>query len=362
MRVGKRLGFTLIELLVVIAIIGVLIALLLPAVQQAREAARRNQCTNNLKQIGLALHNYHDVFNIFPPGGRRSRDAANALEVWGSWSAQSLLLPYLDQSETANRFNYDASSLRDDAGTNGPVNATPMSIRLGIFLCPSDAVKDMGNHTFSSVGITVRRPGNNYVACIGDSSRYNTFNTLESRGVFWVDSNCTIGMIEDGLKNTISFSERLKGPNNIRIKSLGHTYRNAPAWPAGQPRAVSLISPISLWDSYVTTCDTFRDGIVNAGGGTNYAGWAGRWWHVGHMTYAMFNTIYTPNSTHADCHEGGCGEMDCSGIYTANSNHPAGVNTLMTDGSVQFYGNSIDRAVWWALGSRSGGETISGGQ
>src|SRR3954466_15697046 len=123
---GRR-GFTLIELLVVIAIIGVLIALLLPAVQQAREAARRSQCLNNLKQIGLALHNYHDAFNVLPPGARRSRDGANTIEAWGSWSIHSMLLPYLDQTATADLLNYDANSYRNDGTCNGYVNWTAMS-------------------------------------------------------------------------------------------------------------------------------------------------------------------------------------------------------------------------------------------
>jgi len=351
-----RLGFTLIELLVVIAIIGVLIALLLPAVQQAREAARRSQCLNNLKQIGLALHNYHDAFNVLPPGARRSRDGANTIEAWGSWGIHSMLLPYLDQTATADLLNYDANSYRNDGTCNGYVNWTAMSTRINGFLCPSDATKDVGTYN------GFRNAGNNYVGSNGDTTRWGTYDASDSRGIFWIDSNVSLGQVSDGLKSTIAFSERLKGVNNLRNKSRAHIYANGPAWPSGQPRAVSLVNPTSLFDTYVTACNTYRDGIVSSLTTTNYRGQAGRFWENGMNTYSTFNTVHTPNSNSADCYEGGCGEFDCSGLYTANSNHPGGVNTLLCDGSVQYYTNSIDRAVWWALGSRAGNETISSGQ
>jgi prepilin-type N-terminal cleavage/methylation domain-containing protein/prepilin-type processing-associated H-X9-DG protein len=359
-----RLGFTLIELLVVIAIIGVLIALLLPAVQQAREAARRSQCNNNLKQIGLALHNYHDAFNVFPPGIRRSQQVTcapqpcNGLEAWGSWSVHSMLLPYLDQPEVANRLNYQANSYRTDTNNtfgNGNMNFTAMSTVINGFLCPSDATKSMGTYG------GFRLPGNNYVGSHGDSARYATFLTAESRGPFWIDSNCSMGMVPDGLKNTIFFSERLKGTNSMPLKSKAHIYANGPAWPSGQPRVPVLMNPLSTFDTHVQANDAFRDAIIASGVTANFRGHSGRFWHVGMYTYALFNTLHTPNSEHADVYIGGCGEFDCEGFYTASSNHPGGVNTLLGDGSVQFYSNSVDRTVWWALGSRAGAETVSSG-
>jgi prepilin-type N-terminal cleavage/methylation domain-containing protein/prepilin-type processing-associated H-X9-DG protein len=355
-----RLGFTLIELLVVIAIIGVLIALLLPAVQQAREAARRNTCTNNLKQIGLALHNYHDAFNIFPPGCRRSMTLTGAppLEAWGGWSAHAMLLPYLEKGDVAGNLNYECNSYRDDTNNiypNGPANDTAWSTVINGFLCPSDPTKTQG--TFRSR----RLPGNNYPASAGDTSRYGTYDARDSRGPFWIDSFCSMGMVSDGLKNTIFFSERLKGTNNFAIKSRAHIYGAGPAWP-GAIRVPALVVPLSNYENYVQATNAFRDSVVAANNsGGQYKGQAGRFWHVGMYTYAMFNTIHTPNSNNADVFEGGCGEFDCSGFYTANSQHPGGVNTLLGDGSVQFYSDSIGRDVWWALGSKSGGETVSSG-
>jgi len=362
-KAGTSLGFTLIELLVVIAIIGVLIALLLPAVQMAREAARLSSCTNNLKQIGLAIHNYHDAFNILPPGMRRNQyPATGALEAWGGWSCHSMLLPYLDRSDVSAQLNFDVSSYRTDstASATGIANYTIMATVINTFLCPSDPTKQCGTIGSSTTPQLVARcPGNNYPCSVGDSTVFGTFNTYNSRGPFWIDSNCTFGQIADGLKNTIFFSERLKGTQNMSIKSRAHVWANAPAWPTTAPvtgiRVPILMAP-GQFDTYVTSCNAYRD--AQPFGSANYRGQAGRFWHVGMFTYAFFNTIHTPNSPNADCEEGGCGEFDCSGEYTACSQHPGGVNTLMGDGSVQFYSESIDRTVWWALGSRSGGETI----
>src|SRR5208282_723912 len=130
----SRRGFTLIELLVVIAIIAVLIALLLPAVQSAREAARRAQCVNNLKQIGLAIHNYHTASNTFPPGSAASYNTYNpGCVAWMGWSAQGLMLPYLEQSSIYNAANFSYDSWNDNA-----TNQTARDTRIAAFICPSD--------------------------------------------------------------------------------------------------------------------------------------------------------------------------------------------------------------------------------
>jgi len=362
MRLSRRLGFTLIELLVVIAIIGVLIALLLPAVQQAREAARRNQCTNNLKQIGLALHNYHDTFNILPPGSRRSRQPSGGLEAWGSWSVQTMLLPYMDQQQVANMLNFEANAYRTDSNDcfgNGSMNFTAMSTQILGFICPSDPVRAAGTTGGR------RHPGNNYLASAGDTSRFGTFSAADSRGPFWIDSNTTINQVSDGLKNTIFFSERIKGNQNTSRPAVSPAwiFRNAPGWPSGT-RVPANMAP-GAFDNWQNSCNAHRNSLVaalptNTGG--NILTHAGRYWNVGHWTYAMVNTIHTPNSTQADCMEGGCGEFDCSGVFSARSMHPGGVNALLGDGSVQYYSESINRNVWWALGSMAGGETASSGQ
>jgi prepilin-type N-terminal cleavage/methylation domain-containing protein len=191
----RRTAFTLIELLVVIAIIAVLIALLLPAVQQAREAARRSQCKNNLKQVGLALHNYHDTHNVLPP----------AFFTQHGWTSTTFLLPYLDQAPMYNRLN-----------VNGPINLADASILalaktpLPVFLCPSspetapDANPDIAVVVNST---TYRIAVSNYLPISGNQDIRCT--TTSVNGIFYMNSRTQFRDITDGMSNTFAFSERI---------------------------------------------------------------------------------------------------------------------------------------------------------
>jgi prepilin-type N-terminal cleavage/methylation domain-containing protein len=210
-------AFTLIELLVVIAIIGVLIALLMPAIQMARESGRRTQCRNNLKQLGLALHNYHEVFDLFPPGSLRTPCSAGfVVDAWGSFSAHAMLLPYLEQSPIYNMINFSLSSYRTDPSCTGNsssqstgfANTTAAGRSIEVLLCPSDQVGHQGAF------FVYRYPGQNYPLSAGDTSRFGLFSTTDSRGLFWIDSSCAMREILDGTVNTVAASERLKGSNN----------------------------------------------------------------------------------------------------------------------------------------------------
>jgi prepilin-type N-terminal cleavage/methylation domain-containing protein/prepilin-type processing-associated H-X9-DG protein len=356
MKTGRK-GFTLIELLVVIAIIGVLIALLLPAVQMAREAARRAQCRNNLKQIGLALHNYHATHNILPPGSIRTPCSATdrGLNDWGSWSVSSMLLPYLEEQPTYASLNFSHDSYRRDSGCTGfSFNSTANSTRIAILLCPSDLQSE-----YTTRGDRQRKfPGLNYLASAGDTQLYGTFNPTNSRGPFYIISDTKLRDILDGTANTIAFSERVKGDEDRTKTSPGDVYTRSGTqlnWPAG-PRVPALMAP-GVFDAYVQLCDDYRR--TWGGMNTNRQLWyAGSFWHHGSWTYSMFNTIHTPNSINADCMQSGCGEFDCSGIITARSRHPGGVNVLMLDGQVRFVGDSIERKLWWALGSMRAQEAV----
>src|SRR4051812_38763950 len=180
-------GFTLIELLVVIAIIAVLIALLLPAVQAAREAARRSQCTNNLKQLGLALHNYHSTHNAFPGGyGARTTTDRALRGTWGSWSPQSLLLGYMEQTALYNACNF--MIITRDNGAGAPANWTVIAARLDTFLCPSSTPPNTQGDAFpTSSGYPAglgRRPGNNYFASVGPTLNWTSTNF---NGIFGTD-------------------------------------------------------------------------------------------------------------------------------------------------------------------------------
>ncbi|WP_437206337.1 DUF1559 family PulG-like putative transporter [Planctomicrobium sp. SH664] len=201
----QRLGFTLIELLVVIAIIAVLIALLLPAVQQAREAARRSQCKNNLKQIGLAMHNYHDVFNLFPPGLIMQRadpdytDGGNDKNV-ESWAWGAFLLPYVEQGALYNQLGIGNGTRLDTIINNTDLENTP----LAVYRCPSDIGPAIREYSGYAQWAT-----SNYKACTGHRRDALTLSVVpEARsGIFWQDSKIGIRDVTDGTSNTILVGE-----------------------------------------------------------------------------------------------------------------------------------------------------------
>ena len=212
--VARRRGFTLIELLVVIAIIAILISLLLPAVQQAREAARRSQCRNNLKQIGLALHNYHDSYNTFPPGALAMSTAGVAYKpgdaepsrtaVTGGWGWSVYILPYLDQGPLY--------AMLAPNGNNFPAAPTDLTKTiLPVYLCPSEARGPI--HTSFAMGGDGGSNGHarsSYPAIFGSAS-VNYVNTAAAtaRGIFWYNSATRISDVTDGTSNTIMVTERL---------------------------------------------------------------------------------------------------------------------------------------------------------
>lgn len=357
-------GFTLIELLVVIAIIGVLIALLLPAIQSAREASRRSQCSNNLHQFALSLNVYHETFKLLPPGFIRGRCSNTGVDAWGSWSAQTFLLPYMDQQRIYEGLNFDLSSYRDDtqAGQQqctGRNNSTSFMTRVNTFLCPSDANNGWG--TRFSIGY----PGQNYLVSFGDTIEWSvSFQFPSTRGAFHRESRTSFRDMIDGVGNTIAMSERVKGSNRRIRREPGDVYRPAPAWPltcgtgntTEGTNCVPALMPPGTFENWVRQCNQFANASI---GTDNHRVHAGRYWIVGNWTYSFFNTIHTPNSENADCLLGGCGEFDCRGVYTASSAHTGGVNVLMLDGRVQFVTSNIDLGVWRGMGSRDGGEVQS---
>lgn len=342
---GRR-GFTLIELLVVIAIIAVLIALLLPAVQQARESARRTQCKNNMKQLGLALHNYHDVFLTFTaftmgsgtplssPGQHRTR-----------LSGFVGLLPYLDQTPLFQTI--DSAGPQQFPWTATPYwNTSPVALT-----CPSDVGRAPPNGAL--------RGKRNYVFCAGDGAAGNGDNTgsatpiiVPTRGMFAALQCYALRDVTDGTSNTIAASEAAAP---FVSNGLGAVAANT-----------GVTSPAA--------CMALFNGRTYPGGGYVADTTRGYRWGDGAAYFSAFTTAVRPN--HANCFSGSTANHWYQGMYSATSLHTGGVHCLMGDGAVRFISENIDAGnaaaalpaasssatspygVWGALGTKSSGDRV----
>ena len=338
MRSYSRRGFTLIELLVVIAIIGVLIGLLLPAVQAAREAARRAQCVNNLKQIGLALHNYHDVTGGIPWGF-----GWDGTYPWAyTTSVQLYLLPYMEQTPLYNAINFvDAASL-GDVGTfhpNSPRNLTIIRTQVNGFLCPSDLDR-----------MTNPEGHNNYMACA--MANADIYNERSGSPDQFTGIAAFLGRfhkafsfrdITDGLSQTFAFSEAVKG--------IGGGMTNDPLFPSSaiiQITATEVGSPQADYNLCKPTNPTPSSPVFTNAQPLGFYWFSG--WNL--CTRIPFNM--PPNSPVQ------CGSTPTTAYYTGpTSRHSGGVNALFCDGSVKFIKNSIGLPTYWALATIHNGEVVS---
>jgi len=345
-------GFTLVELLVVIAIIGILIALLLPAVQAAREAARRAQCTNNLKQIGLALHNYHDSYRVFPAlkagtqGTNPWNDGNN-----GQLCGMIALLPYMEQTALWDQISSGGTYGGTTYPPFGPAawrtDFPPFREQVPGLLCPSDPA--IGDHNPAS-----EQGYNNYMFSVGDHINRNAYDR-PNRGPFAHHYWVSFSNITDGSSNTLGLAERAIYSRTGAIRG-------------------DVVSNLSGIDQNPTLCLATRgqNGMYASGYTLHPEKVIGKRWADGRPNWNGVTTVLPPNSP-------SCLGTDRSwewGIFSPSSYHPGGVNGLLMDGSVRFFSETIDTGnlaapqpgnrggpspygVWGALGSMAGGEAVA---
>jgi prepilin-type N-terminal cleavage/methylation domain-containing protein len=341
-KIPNRRAFTLIELLVVIAIIAILIALLLPAVQQAREAARRTQCRNNLKQIGLAMHNYHDTHSALPQlaHGTQGNGTVGVAAYpgfgseWGGHSVHTMFLPYIDQAPLYNQINLNWVWYSAD---NGNPNRNLMRTRVPAFMCPSDSPPASSNDGF-----------NNYGASTGPNLGWEA-DLNRVVGFFHRRKSVRIRDVIDGTSNTIAFGEMTTGDNNGGVFVLERGDYVKPVAHAG---VLDRVKPTRA------QLETYGNSCV-AAAPSGHVSDRGLQWGSPMMSGTGINTIVTPNWLYPNCHEcSGCGSGDALGVWAARSRHIGGAHHLFGDGSVRFVSENIDFDLYQGLGSTNGNETV----
>ena len=334
-RHSSRPGFTIIELVVVVGILCILIALFLPAVQAARESARRAQCQNTLHQIGVAMQGYVTAHGTFPPSLLGYDEPPNAPLYHGHYSQMTHMLPFLELNSLYDGINYSVGSFPPSYGValwprmkeQNAINSTIANRGITLFLCPSD-------------GGEFANSGNNYRGNVGVGPNWNTSaeNRDSGNGIFPEANLVAPAMVVDGLSHTTAFSERLRGSNSADAKSFDRDSLTSPGltYTADDIIANCQIAALNP-PKYIFTGN-------------------GRSWFWGSREWTLYTHAQQPNGPIPDCISGG--SIPALGMASARSYHPGGVNVLMSDGSGRFVTESISRPLWRGLGTRNGGELV----
>lgn len=332
-------GFTLIEVMVSIGIIGVLAGLALPAVQAAREAARRASCSNNLRQLGLATHSYITSFESFPTTNSTRIDSRLRLKYFGSYSIYVRMLPQLDRPALFNAVNFETGCVPSQTllipggfpqglglEYGLAVNHTVLSMSIGILLCPSD-LSPLGSAACTYRGNT------------GVGSDTHTFPEYpdSGNGIFPEGEFVMPGSVPDGLSSTVAYSERLIGSGLYGMPVPERDFFTLSGYPGPA-------------DGLVRSCKLAAH-INN----TSFV-YAGHSWFWSGRERTLYTHTQSPNGSVPDCIHPA--EITATGMATARSNHPGGVHVGMADGSVRFVKETVATPVWRAMGTRNGGEVL----
>jgi prepilin-type N-terminal cleavage/methylation domain-containing protein/prepilin-type processing-associated H-X9-DG protein len=328
-----RRAFTLIELLVVIAIIAVLIGLLLPAVQKVREAAARASCSNNLKQLGLAMHNYEGARGRLPPAFKGD---GTPIAYFASWSALAELNPFLEQTNIYNRMDLTQQTYQSFIPFNiTPANQFAVQQVVKLFLCPSDKMQPVT--TGPAYGVPVLGP-TNYAVCNGTGT--NRGSPWNADGPFIAKQTFRVADIADGSSNTAMFSESTLGEGTESASGAAPAHLSVVyAYLAGAPLDEGSCASAVLW---------------------NVERMRGFMWASGEIRCASYNHYFPPNAPQADCVTfeilAGPERFTALGWRAARSRHSGGVNLGLCDGAVRFVRDNVELATWRAIATRAGGE------
>lgn len=346
--VRRQRGFTLVELLVVIAIIGVMVGLLLPAVQAAREAARRMSCSNNLKQLGLAFHNYHDTFRRLPHGASPVSGSFNGVFTvsnsnWHGYSPQTMILPYIEQGTVFDQLAFNATHTHSAAPVPPAFIAPNILARTQIstFICPSDIdYPDQTNRGWINYGIN-----------FGSNTGWRG-DIVNANGMFVLNFTRNFKDVIDGLSNTIMLGEFNKGDGSVAIFDIrrGDVFRNQPF--GAMPTVFRLVAGVPT----LTQAQLEVYGAQCLGGQADHISGAGIRWSSPGQYNTAFNTLGPPNWRFPACMAGGGGAGDSQGVFPARSRHPGGVQVTLGDASVRFVTDSVNLVIYQSLGSIDGRE------